>query len=71
MSSCVQPDTIAQRVDHLRAAVNYVNDNPAIRPLAALLICSWSACDEGGSELCPSLGDPPPSAILAAIKPVL
>ena len=71
VSSYVQPGTVAQRVDHLRAAVNYVNDNPAICPSTALLIYSWNECDEGGSELCPSLGDPPPSAILAAIKPVL
>jgi hypothetical protein len=66
----------AWRDNEHRAAVNYVNDNPAVCPSTALLIQSWNGCDEGGcdeggSELCRSLGDPPPSAILAAIEPVL
>lgn len=69
--SFVTAGTVAERVRHLQAAVNYVEANPAACPSRALLIYSWNECDEGGGELCPSIGDPPPSKMLSAIKPIL
>ena len=60
-ASFVSAGTVAERAHHLQAAVNYIDANPAACPSRALLIYSWNECDEGGGELCPSLGDPPPS----------
>ncbi len=68
VASYVTAGTVTERASHLRAAVDFIADNAAICPSTALLIYSWNECDEGGGCLCPSLGDPPPSAFLRAVR---
>ena len=74
MLNYVSPGLVTERAKHLQAAVNYVGANPTKCPSSALLIYSWTECDEGGGALIPTLGDPPINGttnILSAVRAVL
>ena len=63
---------VTQVAQHIRDGAAYVKANPAIVPSSVLLIYAWDECAEGGANmLIPTLGDPPPSSLLAAVASVL
>lgn len=67
--------TPSQIAGHIQDAVNYVGANPTKCPSTAILIYSWTECDEGGGCMIPTLGDPPQDGnttnLLTAISAVL
>jgi hypothetical protein len=65
------PGTVMERATHIRAAISYIQNNASACAAKTLLIYAWNECDEGGGMLIPTLGDPPPSSLLAAIEPIL
>ena len=71
----VTPGTPSQIAGHIQDAVNYVIANPSKCPSTAILIYSWTECDEGGGCMIPTLGDPPQTGnttnLLTAISAVL
>jgi hypothetical protein len=66
---------------HIQNGVDFIGANVGTCQSKALLIYSWNECDEGGSVLCPTIGDPPTQAdtgqplltsdLLAHVGPVL
>lgn len=69
------PGSTSAIAAHVQDAVNYIGANPTIVPSAAILIYSWTECDEGGGCLIPTIGDPPQvgntTNVLTAIGAVL
>ena len=71
------PATPAERAALLQAGVNFVQNNPVACASAAMIIYSWTECDEGGGALIPTSGDvplglpPTLSRVLSAIAPVI
>jgi hypothetical protein len=76
-TSWTAPGTVAQLASHLQAAVNFVKANPAACPANAIIIYSWTECDEGGGSLIPTIGDPPTgpppalNGLLSKLQPIL
>jgi hypothetical protein len=74
-SAAAHPDnyyalaTPPELAEHIRAAVQFIQENPRACPSKVLLIYSWDECDEGGC-LMPTHGDPTGSH-LSAIAPII
>ena len=63
--------TVQQVAQHIQDGAVYVGGNPSIAQSGVLLIYAWDECAEGGANmLIPTLGNPPPSSLLAAVGSV-
>lgn len=57
LSNYFTPGTNAEIAAHIQNAVNYVGANPSKCPSTAILVYSWTECDEGGGCMMPTIGD--------------
>lgn len=71
----VTPGMTSEIASQIQAAVSFVGSNASACETTAILIYSWTECDEGGGCLIPTLGDPPQvgntSNVLTAVGSVL
>lgn len=72
MAEYTADGTVTAVADHIQDGVTWVQGHSSADPSAVLLVYAWSECAEGGANnLIPTLGDPPPSALLTALSAFL
>ncbi len=72
MNEYTADGTVSQVAGHIQDGVTWVQGHATADPADVLLIYAWDECAEGGGNmLIPTVGDPPPSALLSAVSAFL